>query len=121
MIGRLSLAKEPVTSKSTPEGAHDNFAPGIALKCFRSGKDSANMIAMYSVEGQKSWNFFKNNFTNHIPEEANTFMMKKVAETFSKATPYVATLGTTKAASIDEDGNEEPVRRKMPRWLSKGR
>ena len=22
---------------------------------------------MYSVSGQRSWNFFKNDFTNHIP------------------------------------------------------
>ena len=24
-------------------------------------------VAMHSVSGQRSWNFFKNNFTTHIP------------------------------------------------------
>lgn len=107
MIGRFSTASNSDTSKTTAEGAKDNFAPGMALKCFRSKKDSANLIAMFSVEGQASWNFFKNDFTNHIPEEANTFLMRKVAQTFSKATPFVATLGTAKAASISESGRYE--------------
>ena len=46
-IVRLSLAKEPDT-----EGT--NTAPGMALKFLRDGKDSANLVAMYSVAGQVS-------------------------------------------------------------------
>merc|ERR1719228_1602409 len=54
-IVRFSLAKEPSnTSNST--------APGMGLKFLRDGKDSANLVAMYSVNGQDSWNFFKNDF-----------------------------------------------------------
>lgn len=111
VIGRLSLAKKPDTSKKSPEGAFDNFAPGMAIKCLRSKQPSANIIAMFGVEGQSSWNFFKNDFTNHIPEKIASFALKKLAQKFSTATPYVATLGTTKAASIDENGNveEKPV------------
>lgn len=30
------------------------------------------MVAMFSVDGQRSWNFFKNDFTNHIPAAENT-------------------------------------------------
>ena len=50
---RLSLALEPDTSKL-------NTAPGMGLKFLRDGMDSANLVAMYSVDGQESWNFFKN-------------------------------------------------------------
>ena len=57
---RLSLALEPDTSKL-------NTAPGMGLKFLRDGMDSANLVAMYSVDGQESWNFFKNDFSNHIP------------------------------------------------------
>ena len=57
---RLSLALEPDTSKL-------NTAPGMGLKFLRDGRDSANLVAMYSVDGQESWNFFKNDFSNHIP------------------------------------------------------
>jgi len=58
---RLSLALEPDTEKL-------NTAPGMGLKFLRDGVDSANLVAMYSVDGQDSWNFFKNDFSNHIPE-----------------------------------------------------
>merc|ERR1712055_702505 len=60
-VVRFSLAKEPDTSKL-------NTAPGMGLKFLRDGVDSANLVAMYSVDGQESWNFFKNDFSNHIPD-----------------------------------------------------
>ena len=60
-IARLSLAQEP-----SPPAL--NTAPGMGLKFLRDGVDSANLVAMYDVAGQESWNFFKNIFTNHIPE-----------------------------------------------------
>ena len=50
-----------------PDTGTNRTAPGIGLKFLRDGVDSANMMAMFSVEGQESWNFFKNNFSNHIP------------------------------------------------------
>ena len=61
LFSRLSLALEPDTEKL-------NTAPGMGLKFLRDGMDSANLVAMYSVDGQESWNFFKNDFSNHIPE-----------------------------------------------------
>lgn len=47
----LSLAKSYDTSKSSAEGAYDNFAPGFGLKFLRDGTPSANLVAMYSVNG----------------------------------------------------------------------
>lgn len=64
---RMSLAKEPDYTKTTAAGAYNNFIPGFSLKLLRDGRPSASMVAMYTVEGQDSWNFFKNDFTNHIP------------------------------------------------------
>ena len=34
----------------------------------RDGMDSVNLVAMYDVAGQESWNFFANTFTAHIPD-----------------------------------------------------
>ncbi len=48
---RLSLAKNYDSSKSSAEGAYDNFAPGMCLKFLRDGISSANLVAMYSVNG----------------------------------------------------------------------
>ena len=44
-----------------------NLKPGLGLKLLRDGVDSANLVSMFSVDGQDSWNFFKNNWSNHIP------------------------------------------------------
>ena len=60
-IARLSLAQEP--SPPAP-----GTAPGMGLKFLRDGVDSANLVAMFDVAGQESWNFFENIFTTHIPE-----------------------------------------------------
>ena len=60
-IARLSLAQEPSPPALTT-------APGMGLKFLRDGVDSANLVAMFDVAGQESWNFFENIFTAHIPE-----------------------------------------------------
>ncbi len=47
---RLSSALRPdTTKKENAKGA--NFGPGMALKFLRDGVHSANLVAMYSVEG----------------------------------------------------------------------
>ena len=58
---RMSVAK-PVDTK-TP-----NMAPGMGIKLLRDGKDSANFVAMYGVDGQDDLNWFANDFSNHIPD-----------------------------------------------------
>ena len=50
-----------------PDTGTVRTAPGMGLKFLRDGMDSANLLAMFAVEGQESWNFFKNDFSNHIP------------------------------------------------------
>ena len=57
---RMSLAVQPSAKVQ-------NTAPGIGIKLLRDGKDSGNFVSMYSVDGQPTWNFFANDFTNHIP------------------------------------------------------
>ena len=109
VIGRLSCAKKPDESKTNPQGGIHNFTPGMALKCLRSGIHSADFIAMYSVEGQESWNFFKNDFTNHIEEvnDIKEVSLKLLANKFSAGSPFIATLGTKDLARYDENGHEE--------------
>jgi len=59
-ILRLSSAVEPTDSKMV--------APGMGFKCLRDGIESANLVAMYDLEGNPKgdWNFFSQNFHNHI-------------------------------------------------------
>jgi|ERR1719318_202237 len=94
-VVRFSLAKEPSTSSN-------NTAPGLGLKFLRNGMDSANLVAMYSVNGQESWNFFKNNFTNHIPPVEGAALAIPIK--FSQATNNVQQVGLSDFSQSGEDG-----------------
>jgi len=57
-----------ISMASKPDPKIKNTIPGMGLKFFRDGIDSASMVAMYGVEGQDTWNIFANDWTNHIPD-----------------------------------------------------
>jgi len=95
---RLSLALEPDTEKL-------NTAPGMGLKFLRDGVDSANLVAMYSVDGQESWNFFKNDFSNHIPDIS--FGKKAtLGVKFATATRNIRQVGISDWGKYGENGVE---------------
>ena len=54
-IMRLSYIARPNPLK--PVGF--NPRPSMALKFLRDGMDAANLVAMFSLNGQQSWNFFR--------------------------------------------------------------
>merc|ERR1712066_897799 len=94
----MSLAKQP-----DPEVKET--APGIGLKFLRDGMDSGNMVAMFSVDGQQSWNFFRNNFTNDIPPLESAALAPLGAK-FATATKNVAQVGLPDMARFAESGSE---------------
>jgi hypothetical protein len=98
---RLSLAAAP--EKSPPQ-----TAPGLAVKFLRDGIDSGNFVAMFGVDGQKSWNFFKNDFWNHIAPPASSLLMKLGAK-FATATNNIQQVGLSDFAKYGNDGKEEKV------------
>ncbi|CDW78959.1 UNKNOWN [Stylonychia lemnae] len=102
---RLSIAKQPDQSESkhSAEAALDNFTPGFGLKFLRNNVPSGNLVAMYSVNGAKSWNFFRMDFTNHIPD-AEGVALTLVAKKFETATPFVQYVGLSDIASYEQDG-----------------
>jgi len=97
-IARFSLALKPDTDEL-------KTAPGIGLKLLRDGLDSANLVAMYSVQGQQSWNFFKHNFSNHIP--AVGLSLLPLAAKFSTATRNIRQVGLSDWATHGSDGARE--------------
>ena len=38
---------------------HNNPRPGMGLKLLRDGRESANVVSLFSVSGQQSWNFLE--------------------------------------------------------------
>lgn len=95
-VVRLSAAAEPNPKVK-------NLAPGMGLKFLRDGMDSASLVAMYSVDGQPSWNFFKNDFNNHIPAITSASLLP-VAQKFSSVTSYIQTVGLSDFAQHTETG-----------------
>jgi hypothetical protein len=109
---RLSLTKEPNYSYTKPEGAELNFTPGVALKCLRDKVPSGNFLGMFTLDGQKSWNFFRNDISNQIPRSTSMFI-KPLEWSFKRAQKEVNFLGLMPLAQYDEKGNLEK-KVKMP-------
>lgn len=99
---RMSLASQP-----DPE--EKKTTPGFGLKFLRDGVDSGNFVAMDSVDGQESWNFFLRNFTNNIPSPS--LAMAPLAVKFATATPHIGQVGLSNMALYDESGakTSDPV------------
>jgi hypothetical protein len=65
----------------------------MGLKFVRDGQDSANLVAMYGVDGQpNNWNFFGNDFTNHI-SGAHSAALKVLSAWFATATNHIQQVG----------------------------
>jgi len=98
-IVRLSLSLEP--------NEKNGFAPGIALKFFREGQPSANILGFTSFIGQNCSenNFFKYNmYTNVPPAEGLSTLVPKKFKQVSSCTQMV---GTSDAA--DDFNGQTPV------------
>jgi hypothetical protein len=98
---RFSTAKQP-DPKSAPEG---NYIPGMGIKLLRDGVPSANLVAMDSVDGQDSFNIFKYDWTNHIPNPKAT-ALKLLEKKFSEATPYTGRIGLKTWGQYDQKGQK---------------
>jgi hypothetical protein len=83
----------------------------MGLKFLRDGQDSANLVAMYGVEGQPDdWNFFSHDFTNHIADATST-KLKLVAAKFASATNYITEVGLRDWANFEANGQQAQARK----------
>jgi len=69
--------------------ASDPFTPGLALKLLVDGDSSVNFHAMYSLDGQKEPNFFKNTFTTHVAPPKR-FLLKILGFFFTRSLRLVS-------------------------------
>ena len=92
---RLSSAVEPSASQMV--------APGMGLKCLRDNMDSANLVSMFSVEGnpKDDWNFFSQDFKNHITA-ANSTATKALSAKFATETSFIQEVGLSDWAMFSE-------------------
>jgi len=107
VILRLSSAKEPDTSKTKPEEALNNFTPGFGIKFLRDNIPSVSHVAMYGVNGQKSWNFFAFDFSNHIAAPTGKDIgTKTLVGRFETASKFTTMIGLKNLAAYEETGVE---------------
>lgn len=96
---RLSLTYNPKGSKGV--------APGLALKVLRDSTSSANVSALYSLEGQgKDYNFLKHSLSNIVPI-GNSIGTKLIHRLFKRVTDYPEELKLADMAKIDSKGKSE--------------
>jgi hypothetical protein len=101
-FARLSWAKAVDLKAPGP------WLPGVAFKFLRSGRKSANFMAMTSLVGVNTPNFFANDVTNHVPDLGTSadFITQKLKSTFQKASEWPVLLGLSDVASYDENGTQ---------------
>lgn len=80
-----------------------NVTPGLTLKILRDGVKSSNIFAMYSLEGQSSFNMFEHDLTNHVPNlgDGASLALKALAAKFKTASQWPTMIGLKDCASFD--------------------
>ena len=98
------------TVATTPEVA--KTVPGHGVKWFRDGMSSANWLAMFSFDGHKSFNFFKNRWTTILRESNNNCARETIMKHLSTVTDHVGATSVMEVAEFDEFG----VKEEYPHW-----
>lgn len=95
---RLSITYNPKDSRP--------MAPGLALKVLRDGVPSANVSALYTLEGQeRDFNFLKNPLSNIVPM-GDSIGTKLIHRLFKRVTSYPEQLKLADMGKIDEKGEK---------------
>lgn len=98
------------TTASNP--AVPKTAPGFGLKFLRDGMYSANIVAMFAFDGQKSFNFFKNRWVTILREFNNTCARDTIGKHLAGVTDHLGATSVMDVADYDENGNKE----EEPNW-----
>merc|ERR1711981_1474165 len=86
--------------------------PGHGVKFYRDGMSSANWVAMFSLDGQKSYNFFKNRWTTVVREPNNECARETIGKNLATVTDHIGGTSVMEVAEFDQYGNKE----KEPHW-----
>jgi hypothetical protein len=95
---------------TVPQMAHTT--PGHGVKFLRDGMASANWFAMFAFDGQTSFNFFKNRWTNILREMENTCARETIGKHLNEVSDHTGGMSVMELAQFDQYGNEV----KEPHW-----
>lgn len=107
-IIRLSSALQPVSGLPSFMGkiAKSKIFPQVAIKVFRSGQNSANLLFGSKKIGQEESEFFQKAVSTSLSEKSPMYL-SWVMSIFRKYSKYPMQLGISDFAKITSDGNEE--------------
>jgi len=84
-------------------------APGLGLKALINGQESADLVAMWHLDGQAGeWNFFAHEFSTVVPG-SNQFALKLVGKHFEDASKCPSHISLVSFASVTQDGSAVQV------------
>lgn len=97
-------------SQTTPETP--KTAPGHGVKLLRDGMASGNWFTMFAFDGQPSFNFFKNRWTNILREMDNECARETIGKHLAEVTDFTGSMSVMELAEFDQYGYKE----EYPNW-----
>lgn len=88
---------------TVPEQPHTT--PGHGVKCLRDGMASGNWFAMFAFDGQESFNFFKNRWSNILFEMANECARESIGKHLAEVTDFTGAMSVMELSQFDQYGN----------------
>ena len=77
------------------------------MKFLRDGMASANWFAMFAFDGQTSFNFFKNRWTNILREMQNECARESIGKHLAEVSDHTGAMSVMELAEFDQFGNKE--------------
>ena len=81
-------------------------APGHGVKLLRDGMASGNWFAMFAFDGQMSFNFFKNRWTNILREMRNECARHTIGKHLNEVSDHTGAMSIMELSQFDQYGNE---------------
>jgi len=92
---------------ANPAAGEQFSSPSMAVKLLRDGHHSADLVSMFSNDGQDSFNFFKNRLSTHLPIGDNQCFKKTIGKKLAEVTEHVTTMSVMDWGVYNQDGTEE--------------
>jgi len=94
-----------VRASIAAESDGSSITPAIALKAFRDGVPSGNLIFMYELDGQTSLNFFDNVLCNRVAQRPDLpLKLQLLGKKFALQSAYPGSLGISEFSTTTETG-----------------
>lgn len=106
--GIIRVAQGVSAENAENFGTSTHFYPGLGLKFFRDGVESASLVAMYSIYGQDSWNVFAKDWSNH-QKPLTGILNVLVGAKLATGAPHIDMTGLSDFALMGEDGRGVPA------------